>query len=379
MSVHFAVHSLSSIGVAVLSLYLDEYINKNALYTKRLEQNYFSNIFLCTLSCIYTFIYAKFFKKKKMNLSKKNTILNIFCGLVYAMHIFVMHYSLKFMSYPIKIIFLSAKLLIAMPINVISRVRKKNSSGFFFGYTLKELLVSVLIFVGIVMVLLPNDKNKPLDVAVESSSLSKAFDFEWKGVILLVLSINLGCVFDELQSLMMRDSKPGEGGEAPDTTVILCWNMLSCVVFLTLGVISSGLAKDVIKIVRTDKQTVLLTVFLGVVNVLVQVIMISLKKSFGTWWKNIISALAKCCAIVFSIIFFGHLVTPLQIFGIFFVFGCVIMAGQIELNRNKTIPSTSSSSSSSSLSSPSSSSASAATTSNSSSASLSLPNSQDLA
>lgn len=297
-----------------------------------------------------------------------------------------MHYSLGFMSYPIKIIFLSAKLLIAMPITLLFRAIKRKKGGALLGYSFRELLVSVAIFIGIVMVLLPNDKNKLVqtsdiktpdiqtpdmqtpdiqtpdvqnpdiqtpdiqtpdiqtpdiqtpdmqtpDVQNPVLLLRNAITFQWKGLALLILSINLGCVFDEIQTLMMHEQD--SAGGTPESSVVLSWNMLSCVVFLALAMTLHGLLQDVVKLVVEDRRIVLFTVFLGVVNVLVQIVMISLKKSYGTWWKNIISALAKCCAIISSVVFFRHDVTLIQVVGIVSVFACVVYAGQIELNRTK--------------------------------------------
>lgn len=258
-------------------------------------------------------------------MSRRNWILNVFCGLAYASHVFLTSYSLRFMSYPIKIILHSSKLLIAMPINVFFKARKAKIPGTIFGYTLKEIIVSIAIFVGICLVLLPNNDKKKDE--------TNPLHFQWKGVVMLVFSINLGCVFDELQSLMLVDRT--------DTKVVLAWNMLSSIFFLCGGVIINGLTKDFVDIICNDKKTLFLTTLMGIVNSLTQGAMILLKKKYGTWWKNIISSFRKCLSIIISILFFGHAVTHTQIVGIVFVVVCIFLAGQIEIKRKKDSPSVS--------------------------------------
>ena len=111
-----------------------------------------------------------------MQLSKRDHLLNILCGLLFWLQSYLSYASIPYISFPLKITISAAKVLLglytlilfcnyliysAMPSSIISR-GFRSPKGTIFGYTGEEIGVSFCIFLGLVTMFIPSSSGKGL-------------------------------------------------------------------------------------------------------------------------------------------------------------------------------------------------------------------------
>ncbi|KAK2958027.1 hypothetical protein BLNAU_6953 [Blattamonas nauphoetae] len=248
--------------------------------------------------------------------TRNEHLLSFFCGFLYSISIFLASYAKRFITSPISTTLSSSRVLLAMPMSILTKGRKKNQPGTFFGYSPAELGVSLLLFVGLLALLLPSNK-----------STQPSEPINWFGVLLMFLSVNISCLFDELQSLLLKSGL--------SSSLVLRNNMMSSTFFIFLFMLILGTLPDTVKMIKENPQTFSLWGVMLIVNVLSQVLVVELKVRFGIWWKNIVTSLRKCISVLMSIIVFKHPVSMQQGVGLFIVFSSTFWGGHVEMNRGK--------------------------------------------
>ncbi|KAK2960531.1 hypothetical protein BLNAU_4429 [Blattamonas nauphoetae] len=184
--------------------------------------------------------------------TRNEHLLSFFCGFLYSISIFLASYAKRFITSPISTTLSSSRVLLAMPMSILTKGRKKNQPGTFFGYSPAELGVSLLLFVGLLALLLPSN------------------------------NVNISCLFDELQSLLLKSGH--------SSSLVLRNNMMSSTFFIFLFMLILGTLPDTVKMIKENPQTFSLWGVMLIVNVLSQVLVVERKVRFGIWWKNIVTS-----------------------------------------------------------------------------------------
>lgn len=253
---------------------------------------------------------------KHVKFTKKDFFINIACGAFYATAVFLMSLSVNYLPYPLKILLSSAKLLIAMPASFIINGSKKKTGGIL-GYSYQEIIVSLMLFSGLVIVLLSPKAQQGL---LENVS--------WLGIMLVVVSTNFNSFFDELQSKLLK--------KGHSMNLILACNMPVAALFLFLFIVVNHKLEHSIELMKENPKQLAGIVLISIFHLMGQIMIISLKQKYGIWWKNVATSLRKCLSLILSVVFFGHKVTPRQTFGIIVVFVSVFWAGNIEMTRKSS-------------------------------------------
>lgn len=250
-----------------------------------------------------------------MKLDRRMLLANTICGVLFWLSSLFGFMSVKYVSFPVKIVISAAKLLIAMPTSVVLR-GFKSPKGTIFGYTRSEIAVSVALFIGLVIMFLPSSSGKGL-----------LANFSFIGVVLMILSINLTCIFDEVQSGMIR--------KGLSMQVVLMWNMLFTSIITAISLLVQGNLIPTFQLIAHNPVLLRNLLLLAVSHLATQISIVSLKSHHGIWWKNIVASIRKCISFIISVIVFGHSITTQQIVGIVIVFACLFWAGSIEMKRSE--------------------------------------------
>ncbi|KAH7830745.1 uncharacterized protein MONOS_13009p3 [Monocercomonoides exilis] len=314
--IQFVTHTSATIGVSIFNSYITEKFIKLLGKKPDLCISIAVPLLGNLTSFFWNFCIVKFKEKAySVRLTRDQFWRNALCGFYFFIAMFLANYAAKYLSFPLKIIFSSAKILIAMPSSFIINGKKGVSPNTIFGYSKEEVFVSVGLFLGLTTMLLPIGSVKGLREG-----------FSWIGVLMMFISTNTNCFFDELQSKLIKESNLS-------MTVVLMWNTLATCFFLTVTLLFTGCVPCLIKLMMDHPMLVALLFLICSSHVVSQILIVTLKQKYGIWWKNIATSLRKCLSLVVSILFFGHIVTIQQLLGIIIVCGCVFWAGNVELKK----------------------------------------------
>ncbi|KAH7831109.1 putative UAA transporter family [Monocercomonoides exilis] len=312
----FIFHSIVALCISVTYSYFFE-----RFLSRCKGKKIFLNVFLLPfvnniVSCIiYGFSMITLRKNRKFTLSSEELKHAFLSGFYESSSTLFSHYSLQYISYPLKIIFSSAKILFAIPASIIITTFQSsgNSKKSFKKY---EIIISFVMFIGLVVVLLPI-----------GSAPGLLENFSIKGASLIFVSINLGCFYDQHQMLLLRSLQ--------STPVALFWNSLFALCCTSILIITLGDIKQVISTL-TNLQELVPIIIISCHHTLSQFFLASLKRKYGIFWKNVVASLRRCISLIISIVLFGHSVTIQQACGITIVLTCVFLAGNAETkNRNR--------------------------------------------
>ncbi|KAH7830456.1 putative UAA transporter family [Monocercomonoides exilis] len=252
--------------------------------------------------------------------------LTLICSTLFCISGFLGYDAVNYLSYPLTLVFSSSKILIAMPASFLINSQKHNRKNCCFGYSLKEVLLSLLLLSGLLSVLLPTQSE-----AENRSQIGLRKGFTWKGAAMMLGSINISCIFDSLQSTMIQSDT-----KQRSFPFILFWGMTFSSLLYLIAMIFSGTIISTINVMTQHWDIFFTIVFSTLSHTLGQFLIVSLKTNYGIWWKNVVTSLRKCLSVVISVVFFGHSVTKRQFLGLIIVFVAVFLAGNTEMNRDKT-------------------------------------------
>ncbi|KAK2961119.1 putative Dipeptidyl-peptidase [Blattamonas nauphoetae] len=312
-------YTTSVLVVYLMHSLLGEHLIKPFKQSNAIEVSLLHPIIPTFFSIIVSIITLKYFSKTEpIPLTKNEHYLNLLCGFLMMGSKVVGTFAETKLSYPIKIIFSSSRLLLAIPAACVTHWNKKDENKPYFGYSKKELLVSFFIFVGLVVMLLP---------AGQDSASGLLSGFTILGAILQFISINTSCFFDEFQQILLIEGR--------DPTLVLLWNQNISLLFSILSILFSGRVLSCIQMLIANPGFIQSQLLVSLLSLVGQRLLIGLKAEYGIWWKNITTSSRKCISLIISIVFFGHTVTLRQSFGIVVVFVCVFVAGNVQMKQTK--------------------------------------------
>lgn len=229
--------------------------------------------------------------------------------------------SLRFVPYPIEVIFKSAKPIAVMISSLIICKR----------YPIYRYFFVLMIVVGVIIFKLFEAKdNKP----IESVKIKNALDIDLmqvKGIGLLLLSLcmdgTLGAIQDRIRDLYSPSSRQ------------MMLSMTACVnVIIAIIVIVTGEIIDVYNFAKLYPIVLLHLLTFGVAGAIGQLFIFTMLSTFGALTLSITTTVRKFFSIVFSIVVFGNPSTLIQWIGAVIVFSALLadtILGKRKRNQNE--------------------------------------------
>lgn len=229
--------------------------------------------------------------------------------------------SLRFVPYPVEVIFKSAKPIAVMISSLIICKR----------YPIHKYFFVLMIVAGVVIFKLFEAKEKK---SVKSVETINSDDMNWmqlKGIGLLLLSLcmdgTLGAIQDRIRDLYSPSSRQ------------MMLSMIACVnVIIAIIVIVTGEIFDVYHFAKLYPIVIVHLLTFGVAGAIGQLFIFTMLSTFGALTLSITTTVRKFFSIVFSIVVFGNPSTLIQWIGAAIVFSALItdtILGKRQQNQNE--------------------------------------------
>lgn len=211
--------------------------------------------------------------------------------------------ALKWVTYPMQVIFKSAK-----PISVMI-------SGLFIckRYAVQRYLFVLIIVIGVVVFKYFESKEGKKSKNTENKIQTDTSNFQLYGTALLVLSLIMDGVLGAIQDKIRAVHAP--------TSRQFMIGMSACgSVLLVIAVIVTGEYKDAFAFITHHPNVILHICSFAVAGVIGQLFIFIMVASFGSLACSVTTTVRKFFSVLFSIVFMGNPSTPLQWLGAVLVF-----------------------------------------------------------
>lgn len=210
--------------------------------------------------------------------------------------------ALRWVSYPMQVIFKSAKPLSVMILGLMFCKRYKIQRYFF---------VLVIVSGVIVFKAFEAKEEKPMkdDAKNDVSNLEKFY-----GTGLLILSLVMDGVLGAIQDKI-------RAAHSPTFRQLMLGLSLWCCIFLLIAVLVTGEIFGVFGFIGRHPKVLWQFSLLGLADAIGNVFIYTMISSFASLACSITTTVRKFFSVIFSIIFFGNKSTPLQWLGAGMVFG----------------------------------------------------------
>lgn len=211
--------------------------------------------------------------------------------------------ALKWVTYPMQVIFKSAK-----PISVMI-------SGLFIckRYAAQRYLFVLIIVIGVVVFKFFESKEGKKPKSTENKVQTDTSNYQLYGTALLVLSLTMDGVLGAIQDKIRAIHAP--------TSRQFMISMSACgSVLLMIAVIVTGEFKDVFAFITRHPNVIGHICTFAVASVVGQLFIFTMVASFGSLACSVTTTVRKFFSVLFSIVFMGNPSTPLQWLGAVLVF-----------------------------------------------------------
>lgn len=240
--------------------------------------------------------------------SRKVQFYYLVCSCTYLTSMWASNAALSFVNYPAQVLVKSCKILPVMFMGIVVLRRK---------YTPREYFCVLSITIGIVLftlkkISLAGFMSGSGDPAQDLDKSTKTY-FHIVGVLLCILSLGLDGFTSAFEEKINSDHKPS-------STELMFQMNLWASIFLFIALLGSQSLIPAIYFCLRNRDVLVLLVGLATTSAFGQFFVFYSLNIFGSLWTSIITTTRKFFTILFSVFYFGHVLTPVQWAGVILIF-----------------------------------------------------------
>lgn len=223
--------------------------------------------------------------------------------------------ALRFVTFPMQVIFKSAKPLFVMLIGLMVFKR----------YAVQRFFFILIIVIGVIVFKFfeSEKRTQPNECAeIHSNGSNHLY-----GIGLLIFSLFADGVLGAIQDQIVTYS--------PSFRQMMFYTCAWSSVLLSITIILTGEFIEVIDFIGRHSNVVWHLISLGLADTIGSIFIFAMISSFGALACSVITTVRKLVSIIFSIIFFGHASTPIQWFGAALVFFGLFADAIFEKNKTQ--------------------------------------------